>query len=67
MIKENEEMSKELQTVLREFEDIFQKPKQLTLHRKQDHKITLVEGAQPINIMLYRYGSLQKDVIENMT
>ncbi|GJT12095.1 putative mitochondrial protein [Tanacetum coccineum] len=32
-----------------------------------DHKITLREGANPINLRPYRYPLLQKDVIEQLT
>ena len=58
---------RELQAVLKEFEDVFQEPTRLPPQRIQDHKFILVDGAQPINIRPYRYGSLQKDIIEKMT
>ena len=56
----------EMQAVLREFADVFKEPTQLPPQRQHDHKINLVEGAKPVNIRPYRYGSLQKDIIEKM-
>ena len=45
----------------------FEKPEGLPPKRSHDHKISLIEGAKPVNIRPYRYGGLQKDVIEKMT
>ena len=56
----------EIEKVLEEFKDVFKKPKTLPPRRQHDHKINMVEGAQPVNIRPYRYGSLQKDIIEKM-
>ena len=52
------EVPGELQAVLEEFEDVFQEPTQLPPQRIHDHKIILVERAQPVNIKPYKYGSL---------
>ena len=57
----------EMKEVLDEFRDVFSEPDRLPPHRTNDHKIHLVEEAQPVNIRPYRYGVLQKDVIEKMT
>ena len=57
----------EIKKVLEEFRDVFQQPEALPPRRQHDHKINLVDGAQPVNIRPYRYGSLQKDIIEKMT
>ena len=56
----------EIQKVLEEFKDVFKQPETLPPRRQHDHKINMVEGAQPVNIRPYRYGSLQKDIIEKM-
>ena len=56
-----------LQKVLQEFGGVFKEPDQLPPWRDHDYKIQLVEGAKPVNIRPYRYGSLQKNVIEEMT
>lgn len=53
--------------VLNSFVDIFQEPSSLPPVRSHDHRIPLKEGSNPINIHPYRYGSLQKDIIEKMT
>ena len=57
----------EMKEVLDEFRDVFSELDRLPPHRTHDHKIPLVEGAQPVNIRPYRYRVLQKDVIEKMT
>ena len=67
LLRVNEVMPQGMQAVLREFEDVFKEPTKLPPHREQDHRIPLVEGAKPVNIRPYRYGALQKDVIEQMT
>ena len=36
-------------------------------YRTQDHKIVMKEETQPVNCQPYRYGALQKDVIEKIT
>ena len=56
-----------LQKVLLSFKDIFAEPIGLPPCRDQDHKIILKERAEAINCRPYRYGTLQKDVIERMT
>lgn len=57
----------DLTNLLTDFADVFQEPTSLPPERSHDHKIPLKDGANPVNIRPYRYGSLQKDVIEQMT
>ena len=56
----------EIEKVLKEFRDVFKQPETLPPRRQHDHKINMVERTQPVNIRPYRYGSLQKDIIEKM-
>ena len=60
-------VSEGMKKLLKEFNDVFREPEMLPPHRSHNHHINLVEGAQPVNIRPYRYGALQKDVIEKMT
>ena len=56
----------DIKEILKEFQDMFKEPDKLPPYKTHDHSITLVDGAKPINIRPYRYGALQKDVIEKM-
>ncbi|XP_022030328.1 uncharacterized protein LOC110931233 [Helianthus annuus] len=56
-----------IQTLLKQFEDIFQEPTQLPPSRQCDHKIVLTNEEAAINQRPYRYPAGQKDVIEKMT
>ena len=56
-----------LDSLLEEFEDIFQDPTTLPLSRGiYDHRIPLQPGATPVNIRPYRYPLKQKDIIEKL-
>ena len=46
---------------------LFKELEGLPPRRTHDHHIILKEGAQLVNVRLYRLGGLQKDVIEIMT
>ncbi|PIN21602.1 hypothetical protein CDL12_05681 [Handroanthus impetiginosus] len=63
----NEETNySELDELLKTHSDLFEEPKALLPPRKQDYRILLKEGTQPINVRPYRYPSLQKNEIENI-
>lgn len=59
-----EDMPFEIETLLQEHESCFATPQGLPPHRSFDHKITLMPGAQPVNVKPYRYSPQQKDEIE---
>ena len=54
-----------MQNLLEEYAELFQERKQLPPTREIDHRITLKEKAEPINVRLYRYAYFQKAEIEN--
>ena len=54
----------DIQQLIKAFEDIFQEPNQLPLAREIDHRITLKEGTEPVNVRPYRYAYFQKAEIE---
>ncbi|GJS40401.1 transposable element [Tanacetum coccineum] len=56
----------ELQALLSSFEDVFGMPKGLPPKRNLDHSITLQQGSNSINLRAYKYGSLQKNIIEDL-
>ena len=55
----------ELQDLLQQFESVFAPPTALPPERSGDHKIPLLEGAQPFFLRPYRYNPAQKSEIEN--
>lgn len=52
------------QQVLQSYQDVFAEPKGLPPRRNCDHKIPLIEGAQPVNLRPYKYNPELKDEIE---
>lgn len=56
----------ELMSLLKSYGDVFETPKELPPPRSMDHGITLKEGSNPVNLKAYRYGALQKTVIEEL-
>lgn len=52
------------QTLLQQFDQLFQEPTSLPPSRAYDHHIPLVTGAQPVNVRPYRYAPMQKTKIE---
>jgi hypothetical protein len=50
--------------LLLEFEYLFGKPQGLPPRQEFDHKITLLQGSQSVNLRPYRYNPEQKDEIE---
>ena len=56
--------SKDLQSLLLEFKDLFVKPLSLPPNRPFDHSIPLKSYLEPVNIRAYRYPPIQKAEIE---
>ena len=54
----------ELQVLLEQYADLFQKPSSLPPTRPFDHSIHLIPGAQPVNVRPHTYSPAQKDEIE---
>ncbi|CAL1391412.1 unnamed protein product [Linum trigynum] len=54
----------DLQDILRDFGDLFDEPSQLPPRRQIEHRITLKEGTEAINVRPYRYAYFQKGEIE---
>jgi hypothetical protein len=54
----------QIQSLLDDFEDLFQEPTSLPPQRPFDHHIQLLPGAPPVNIRPYKYSPAQKDEIE---
>jgi hypothetical protein len=57
-------MPDDMKALLSQYEDIFREPTELPPKRSCDHQITLVPGAQPVNVRPYRYAPVQKTEIE---
>ncbi|XP_047326513.1 uncharacterized protein LOC124930200 [Impatiens glandulifera] len=55
-----------LDSMLDEFQELFQEPKGLPPHRPHDHCIHLKEGSTPISLSPYRYSAIQKTEIEKL-
>lgn len=58
--------SREVRTILKEFESVLDMPQGLPPKRNRENAITLQEGTSPINIRPYRYSYIQKDEIEKL-
>jgi hypothetical protein len=61
---EQEPCPPEIAALLSEFDLLFEEPQGLPPRREFDHKITLLPGSRPVNLMPYRYNPEQKDEIE---
>lgn len=56
-----------MQQVLNRHQQAFEKHKELPPSRREhDHSITLVPGAQPLNVHPYQYPFTQKNEIEKI-
>lgn len=53
-----------IQQIIQEYQAVFDEPEGLPPRRNCDHKIPLVEGAQPVNLRPYRYNPELKNEIE---
>jgi hypothetical protein len=54
-------LPEDLQQVIWQFADVFAPPFELPPSRVGDHKIPLIEGAQPFCLRPYRYNPAQKN------
>ncbi|GJT89634.1 reverse transcriptase [Tanacetum coccineum] len=58
--------SKDVKAVLKDFESVFDVPKELPPKRTHDHRISLMSNTPPVNIRPYKHPPSQKDAIELM-
>ncbi|XP_052204119.1 uncharacterized protein LOC127809399 [Diospyros lotus] len=61
---QREEIATDIQEVLADFPLVLQEPTTLPPSRACDHRITLIDEQQPVNVPPYRYAHHQKDEIE---
>nr|GEW76573.1 hypothetical protein [Tanacetum cinerariifolium] len=54
------------QQIISAYEDVFAIPTALPPTREHDHRVPLIERAQPVTIRPYRHPPTQKDAIEGM-
>lgn len=52
--------------LIRQYQKVFEEPKQLPPVRNIDHQIHLQPGTNPINVRPYRYPYFQKDIMEKL-
>lgn len=57
-------IAEELRSIIDEFTELFQTPTGLPPNREIEHRITLKEGTNPVNVRPYRYAYFQKEEIE---
>lgn len=62
----DESFPKEVTKFIEEFFEIFDKPEGLPSSRGHEHKIQLIQGAEPFKIWPYRYPHFQKNEIERL-
>lgn len=62
--EEHQNVPAPVQKILQEFAGVFAEPSGLPPTRYCDHRIPLIEGAQPVNLRPYRYNPELKDEIE---
>ncbi|KAG8386329.1 hypothetical protein BUALT_Bualt03G0137600 [Buddleja alternifolia] len=64
--KGDQQGSEGLESLLTEFNDIFEEPTSLSPHRNHEHWINLKERANLVNVPPYRYPVTQKTEIEKI-
>lgn len=65
--KDQSNMEPAIRKLLAEYADIFREPTQLPPFREHhNHRISLQEGANPVNQRLYRYALYQKNEIDKI-
>jgi hypothetical protein len=63
----HDELPLKVSNILATFDDVFSEPTHLPLHRPgHDHRIPLMDGANPVNKRPYRYAKHQKDEIDKL-
>ena len=62
--KDDNLLPQPVQSLLQQYNHLFQEPTGLPPQRAFDHHIPLIPGAQPVNVRPYRYAPQQKDEIE---
>nr|GEW51033.1 hypothetical protein [Tanacetum cinerariifolium] len=65
MERKEEDIAK-VESVVKDFEDVFILPTTLPPKRSHDHQIQLFPNSPPVNVRPYRHHSVQKDAIEQM-
>ncbi|KAA0032599.1 peroxidase 64 [Cucumis melo var. makuwa] len=60
------ETNSSLNTMLKQFEDVFEWPEKLPPRREIEHQIHLKQGTDPINVRPYRYGFQQKEEMKKL-
>lgn len=63
--QETDTVPAKIANLLKEFNDIFEKPKGLPPHTGHKHNIQLVIGVEPFKSRLYRYPHFKKAEIKN--
>nr|GEX29486.1 hypothetical protein [Tanacetum cinerariifolium] len=66
MTGSNAQSDSQIQTLLKEFETLFETPKELPLNRSHDHTIPLLPNTPPINVRPYRHPPNKKQTIKLM-
>lgn len=64
--EETSKQNEAIHSLLLEYSDCFEEPKDLPPRRAHDHQIVLKEGADLVNARPYRHPAVQKDTIEQM-
>ncbi|KAA0035476.1 peroxidase 64 [Cucumis melo var. makuwa] len=59
-------VTKSVQDILEQYDDVFTWPEKLPPGREIEHQIHLKEGTDPINVRPYRYGFHQKAEMEKL-
>nr|GFC41960.1 reverse transcriptase [Tanacetum cinerariifolium] len=65
-MKTDNSHSKEVKAVLKEFDSVFEMPKELPSKRTHDYRIFLVPNTPPVNIRPFKHPPTKKDAVELM-
>ncbi|GJU29864.1 hypothetical protein Tco_1173453 [Tanacetum coccineum] len=61
-----QENDAKVESMVKDFEDVFALPTALPPKRSYDHQIQLLLNTPPVNVRPYRHPHVQKDAIEQM-